>query len=100
MKDPSWTLLSNHGNVLVHLALDREARMRDIATRVGITERAVQLIISDLIDAGYVVVTRVGRRNSYTLSSEHRLRHPLEAHVQVGDFLDLFRAGPSSTGPT
>jgi DNA-binding MarR family transcriptional regulator len=91
VKDPSWTLLSNHGHVLVHLALDPEARMRDIATRVGITERAVQLIIGDLIEEGFVVVTRVGRRNSYTLSPEHRFRHPLEAHVRVGDFLDLFR---------
>jgi DNA-binding MarR family transcriptional regulator len=99
VKEPSWTLLSNHGHVLVYLALDPEARMRDIATRVGITERAVQLIIGDLIDAGFVVVTRVGRRNSYTLSSEHRFRHPLEAHVRVGDFLDLFRTGQSSERP-
>jgi len=65
--------------------------MRDVATRVGITERAVQLIISDLIQAGFVEVTRVGRRNSYTVSPEQRFRHPLEAHVKVGNFLDLFR---------
>ena len=84
-------MLSNHGHVLVCLALDPGVRMRDVATSVGITERAVQLIISDLIDAGFVAVERVGRRNSYTLSSEQRFRHPLEAHVRVGDFLDLFR---------
>ena len=66
--------------------------MRDVATRVGITERAVQLIISDLIEANFVVAARVGRRNSYTVSSEQRFRHPLEAHVRVGQFLDLFRS--------
>ena len=88
-------MLSNHGHVLVYLALDPEARMRDVATKVGITERAVQLIIGDLIDAGFVVVTRVGRRNSYTLAPEQRFRHPLEAHVPVGEFLDLFRVHPA-----
>ena len=93
MDGPSWTLMSNHGHVLVCLALDPEVRMRDVATQVGITERAVQLIIRDLVDAGFVVANRVGRRNSYTLSPEPRLRHPVEAHVRVGEFLDLFVGG-------
>lgn len=88
---PSWTLLSNHGHVLVCLALDPQVRIRDMATQVGITERGVQLIIRDLVEAGFVEASRVGRRNSYTVSPEHRLRHPVEAHVRVGDFLDLFR---------
>jgi hypothetical protein len=57
--------------------------MRDVATRVGITERTVQLIISDFIQAGFLEVTRVGRRNSYAVSPEHRFRHPLEAHVRL-----------------
>lgn len=91
MDGPSWTLLSNHGHVLVCLALDPQLRMRDVATQVGITERAVQLIIRDLVKAGFVVASRVGRRNSYTVLRAQQLRHPIEAHVRVGEFLDLFR---------
>ncbi|MGY1710391.1 helix-turn-helix transcriptional regulator [Geodermatophilus sp. SYSU D00758] len=86
---PGWTFLSNHGHVLVSLAADPEVRMRDVATRVGITERAVQMIVSDLEQAGYVVRERVGRRNHYTVVNHGRFRHPLEQHVRIGDFLAL-----------
>ncbi len=91
MEKPAWTLLSNHGHVLVCLALDPEVRMREVAVRVGITERAVQQIIRDLVDAGLVVVEKVGRRNRYTLAESQPLRHPLEAHVHIGEFADLMR---------
>lgn len=64
-------------------------RMRDVAERVGITERAVQLIVHDLSEGGFVSAERVGRRNRYTLSRTSHFRHPLEQHVRVGDFLDL-----------
>lgn len=87
--DRDWTFLSNHGHVLVALAVDPDARMRDMAERVGITERAVQMIVRDLEDAGYVHKQRVGRRNSYTVSRRMRLRHPLEQDVRIGDLLDL-----------
>ncbi|MGY1694869.1 helix-turn-helix transcriptional regulator [Geodermatophilus saharensis] len=86
---PGWTFLSNHGHVLVSLAVDPEARIREIAGRVGITERAVQMILADLEEAGYVVRERVGRRNHYTVVERGRFRHPLEDHVRVGDFLEL-----------
>ncbi len=86
---PGWTFLSNHGHVLVSLAADPDARVRDIAERVGITERAVQMIVADLEAAGHVVRERVGRRNRYAVSREGRFRHPLEAHVRTGDFLAL-----------
>ncbi|WP_409331618.1 helix-turn-helix transcriptional regulator [Trujillonella humicola] len=86
---PGWTFLSNHGHVLVSLALDPEVRMRDVAAWVGITERAVQMIVADLEEAGYVVRERVGRRNHYTVVSQGHFRHPLEDHVRVGDFLAL-----------
>lgn len=88
-----WTFLSNHGHVLVSLAVDPEIRMRDVAVRVGITERAVQRIVKDLEEAGYVVRERVGRRNRYVVVSNGRFRHPLEQRVRVGDFLDLVREG-------
>ncbi|MGY1825126.1 MULTISPECIES: helix-turn-helix transcriptional regulator [unclassified Blastococcus] len=89
----SWTFLSNHGHVLVSLAADPDARMRDIATRVGITERAVQMIVGDLEQAGYVIRERVGRRNRYTVVMQGRFRHDLERHVRVGDFLALVLDG-------
>ncbi len=96
---PGWTFLSNHGHVLVSLCADPEARMRDIAERVGITERAVQMIVGDLEEAGYVVRERVGRRNRYTVVLQGHFRHPLEEHVQVGDFLGLVVRAPGGAVP-
>jgi DNA-binding MarR family transcriptional regulator len=96
---PGWTFLSNHGHVLVSLAADPDLRMKDIAARVGVTERAVQMIVSDLEQAGYVVRDRIGRRNRYTVVKQKRFRHPLEQHVRVGDFLDLVVTGPHTERP-
>ena len=90
-----WTFLSNHAHVLLCIARDRDARLRDIAAEVGITERAVQRILGELEDAGVVVRERRGRRNHYEIDGEIPLRHPLEAHRSIGDLLDLLRQ-PSS----
>ena len=92
-----WTFLSNHGHVLVALAGDPEATMREVAQEVGITERAVQLLVRDLQQAGYLQITRVGRRNRYTIATELPLRHPLEQDTAIGDFLGLLsrRKAPS-----
>lgn len=87
--DGGWTFLSNHAHVLVVLASDPEARMRDVATLVGITERGVQLIVADLDRAGYLSIERVGRRNRYTVALDLPLRHPLEQHIRIGDLLAL-----------
>ena len=84
-----WTFLSNHGHVLVCLALDPASRLRDVATQVGITERAVQKIVGDLEEAGVLVRQRTGRRNSYHLNVNAPLRHALEAHRTVGALLGL-----------
>jgi DNA-binding transcriptional ArsR family regulator len=84
-----WTFLSNHGHVLVCLARDPEARLRDVALSVGITERAVQKIVSDLEEAGVVERLRDGRRNRYRLHAERPLRHPIEAHRTVGALLGM-----------
>ena len=89
MANPDWTYLSNHGHVLVALSRDTEVRLRDVALQVGITERAVQGIVADLVAAGHVVKSKVGRRNSYRVHREARFRHPLESGVGLGDFLDL-----------
>jgi predicted transcriptional regulator len=84
-----WTFLSNHGHVLVCLARDPDARMRDVAEAVGITERAVQQIVQDLVVQGYLLKERVGRRNRYQVRGAAHLRHHLEAHVTLGDFVGL-----------
>lgn len=84
-----WTFLSNHTHVLLCLAIDAEQRVRDIADSVGLTERAVQRILSDLEGAGTITRERVGRRNRYTLELDSPLRHPLEAHHTVGELLAL-----------
>jgi DNA-binding IclR family transcriptional regulator len=84
-----WTFLSNHGHVLVCLARDPRARLRDVAVAVGITERAVQKILADLAAAGVIERHREGRRNRYRLHTDRPLRHPLEAHRSVAALLGM-----------
>ncbi|MDX1933385.1 MAG: winged helix-turn-helix domain-containing protein [Capsulimonadales bacterium] len=87
----AWTLLTNHSHVLVCLADDPDSRVRDIAERVGITERAVQRILAELEDSGIVSRQKDGRRNHYAIHGDVPLRHSLEAHCTVNDLLNLFR---------
>ena len=98
MASPGWTLLTNHGHVLVCVAADPQTRVRDIAAAVGVTERAVQQILHDLEEAGYLLRERVGRRNRYRIDPDARFRHPLEARVRVGQFLALTGSEPESEG--
>jgi len=84
-----WTFLSNHAHVLVCLALDPHARLRDVAAEVGITERAVQGIVGDLEHAGVILRERQGRRNTYRLRLDAPLRHPLEAHRSIRALLAM-----------
>jgi DNA-binding MarR family transcriptional regulator len=86
---PGWNFLSNHARVLVCLARDPTARMRDIAVGVGITERAVQRIVSELVEASVISVTKDGRRNLYRINRRAPLRHPLEEGRRVDDLLRL-----------
>lgn len=89
LAEPSWTFLTNHGHVLVLLAQEPDARMRDVAERVGITERAVQKIVADLETGGYLERERDGRRNHYKVSLRGRFRHPIESHASVGVLVKL-----------
>jgi hypothetical protein len=84
-----WTFFSNYGHVLVCLARNREARLRDVAAEVGITERAVQKIVRDMQDAGFLTVTKHGRCNRYRINRRKSLRHPLQAQCTVGKLLTL-----------
>ena len=85
----SWTFLTNHGPVLVCLAVDPDVLLRDVSSDIGITERAVQQIVADLERSGVILRLRMGRRNRYILRREEPFRHPVEGAVTVGDFVDL-----------
>jgi hypothetical protein len=90
----NWTLFSNHGHVLVCLARDPEARLRDVAADVGITERAVQKIVRDLQDGSMISVTKSGRRNCYRIHKKQTLRHKLEAGCNLKDLIKVVNRGP------
>lgn len=91
---PKWTFLTNHSHVLVCLKRDPFMRAKDIADRVGITERSVQRILTELTEYGVLYREREGRRNRYTVEFSRPLRHPLERHRAVADLLELFGEEP------
>ena len=93
----SWTFLTNHAHVLLCIAREPDVRLRDVAELVNITERAVQRIVTDLVDAGYVERQRHGRRNSYLVRDDLPLRHPIERHERVSSLIALVH-GEAKTG--
>lgn len=90
--DGNWTFLTNHAHVLLCLEGNPDLRTRDLADLVGITERAVQRIVSDLESEGYLLKTKSGRRNHYEICRDVHLRHPVEAHRTIQCLLELIRA--------
>lgn len=84
-----WTFLTNHAHVLVCLAREPDARLRDVAVDVGITERAVHRLVADLEAAGVLSRVRDGRRNHYVIHADKKLRHPVEAHCTVHALLGV-----------
>ena len=95
----SWTFLSNYAHVLLCIDREPDIRLRHIAELVGITERAAQSIVSGLVDEGYVLRERVGRRNRYHVSPDLALRHPLEADRSIRELLDLFAVSDTRSPP-
>ena len=87
----TWTLFSNHAHVLVCLHRNGDSVLRDVALEVGITERAVQKIVSELEGAGMLSHVKVGRGNRYTINKNQHLRHRLEAHRTVGELMGLIQ---------
>ena len=83
----TWTFLSNHGNVIVYIDEHRNARLREIADAVGITERATHKLVSELVEEGYLTRKRVGRRNEYAVNCEQHLRHPALARYTLHELL-------------
>jgi DNA-binding MarR family transcriptional regulator len=92
---PTWTFLTNHAHALLAIAATPDVRLRDLAARVGITERAAQRIVGELQAAGYVEVRREGRRNVYRVQRHRRLRHPAEQHHRIGELLDVISHRPA-----
>ncbi|WP_407685728.1 helix-turn-helix transcriptional regulator [Mycobacterium sp. HUMS_1102779] len=85
--DRTWTFLTNHGHVLLCVSTGEPLTARELALRIGITERSVQAILTDLTDEGYLIKSKVGRRNVYELNPDGKLRHPLEASHSVGELV-------------
>jgi predicted ArsR family transcriptional regulator len=87
----SWHFVTNHTQVLLCISANPQIRLRDIAARVGITERAAQRIVHDLVEEGYVTRVRTGRRNQYAINRERSMRHPAQFGFEIGALLDLLR---------
>lgn len=94
MPQKQWTIFSNHGHVLVCLVRNPEAKLRDIAVDVGITERAVQRIIAELEDSEVIKRSRIGRRNHYDIDLDKPLRHPLEDHQTLASVMTVIAHKP------
>lgn len=90
-----WTFFSNHGHVFFVLAINPEIVLREVARLVGITERAVQGIVQDLENGGYIERIRQGRSNQYIIKPQKSLRHPLEANVKLDDLTQLIKKAKS-----
>jgi hypothetical protein len=86
-----WTFLTNHTHVLLCLFWQPDRRLRDVASAVGITERMVQRIVAELVEARYLTIQKLGRCNRYTVAENIALRHPLEKHHAIGELLNLLR---------
>jgi DNA-binding IscR family transcriptional regulator len=87
-----WTFLSNHAHVLIYVSKFKEARIRDVAEAVGITERFAQKILKDLVEAGYLTAIRQGRRKTYELVEGLKFRHPLEQGAEISKLINIFAA--------
>jgi hypothetical protein len=98
-RDGSWTLLTGHGRVLVEIARNPGARIRDISAVVDLTERTVQAIVADLEAAGYLTRARAGRRTRYTVNQDSLFRHPAQEGHRVGPFLALLAAAGDPAAP-
>jgi predicted transcriptional regulator len=84
-----WTFLTNHAHTLVCIARDPGLRLRELAEQVGVTERAAQRIVGELVDAGYLIRRKEGRRNSYRVRGDRPLRHPVERGHDIGEILAI-----------
>jgi predicted ArsR family transcriptional regulator len=89
-----WHFLSNHAQVILCIAREPDIRLRDVAQAVGVTERAVQRIVADLVASGHLQSERIGRRNRYVVNRRVVMRHPAQSNHEVGELLDLLADSP------
>jgi hypothetical protein len=92
----NWSFLTSHARVLMCIAHDPGARLRDIAAGLGITERSAYSIVAELAEAGYVVKQKDGRRNRYQIQAHLPLPEPTSRERTVGEILALL-AGTEAT---
>lgn len=97
--DARWNFFTNHAHVLFYLRSHPKVPLRRVALAVGITERAVQRLVAELEEGGYLKRTKVGRQNEYTIEGDAPLRHPLEAHRSVRELLDWVGSSESEADP-
>lgn len=90
-----WRFVTNHTQVLLCIARDPDVRLRDVAEMVGITERAAQRIVRDLVESGFVTRERVGRRSRYVVDSSRAMRHEAQADHEIGELLSALRLAPA-----
>lgn len=88
-----WTIFTNHAHVLFCISEDPDATLREVAMRVGITERATQRIVAELEESGYLTHERRGRRNHYEVMTDLPLRHDIESHISLGDIIAVLQLG-------
>ena len=93
MTATSWTFLTNHARVLLCIAGDPGIRLRDIAARLGITERSAYGIVADLTQAGYIVKQKDGRRNRYQIQVHLPLPEPTSRERTLGEVLAVLAGG-------
>lgn len=86
-----WTFLTNHAHVMLCLAHGESLTARELSLRIGITERSVQAILNDLTEDGYLLKSKAGRRNNFTINTDGRLRHPLESAHTIGALIEALK---------
>lgn len=94
-----WTFLTNHAHVLLLISQEPDLVLREVAARVGITERAVQRIVAELEEGHFIVRKRIGRNNHYDLNLDQPLRHNIEMHKSIGDLISFIARPAAQTRP-
>jgi DNA-binding MarR family transcriptional regulator len=86
--DRDWAFITSHAAILIEVARNPDATVRELADDAGLTERQAHRVLGDLVDAGYVARTRVGRRNAYRINDDQPMRHRTVAHHRIGQLLE------------
>jgi len=89
---PEWMFITSHGFLLLEVSRTPDATVKELAKRSGVTERQAHRILGDLVDNGYVVRTRIGRKNHYRVNSDQPMRHPAAAAHRIGALLAALQA--------